>query len=116
MTDLERELMSAFGWLLYPIPVPPLVLSLIAAWTTTTGAVRYRRHGVPAGALRSTFAILVLLFDALAVLFTGAFSGLWALWTLMWLALPALVIAVALFAIRGQRAAHSPPPAYWDGM
>jgi hypothetical protein len=34
----------------------------------------------------------------------------------MWLALPALVIAVALFAIRGQRAAHSPPPAYWDGM
>lgn len=77
--------MSAFGWLLYPIPVP-------------------------AGAFRSTFAVLVLMFDALVVLFTGAFSGLWARWTLMWLALPALVTAVALFEIQRQRGAHSPPP------
>jgi hypothetical protein len=115
MTDLERELMSAFGWLLYPIPLPPLVLSLVAAWTTTTGAFRYRRHGVPAGGFRSTFAVLVLMLDAFVVLFAGAFSWSWALWQVIWLAGPALVTAAALFEIQRQRAAHSPPPAYWDG-
>lgn len=114
MTDLERELLSTFGWLLYPLPLPPLVLSLIAAWTTTRGARRFRRDGVPAGALRVSFAVLVLGFDALVVLFAGAFSGAWALWTLMWLAAPALVTAVALFQIRGRREAAQSPTFYWD--
>lgn len=114
MTDLERELMSMFGWLLYPLPLPPLVLSLIAAWTTTREDRRFRRHGVPVGALRSSFSVFVLGFDALVVLFTGAFSGAWALWTLMWLAAPALVTAVALLRIRRRRATAQPPTVYWD--
>lgn len=114
MTDLERELMSMFGWLLYPIPLPPLVLSLSAAWTTTRGARRFRREDVPVGALRLSFAVLVLGFDALVVLFAGAFDGAWALWTLMWLAAPALVTAVALFQIQRRRAAAQPPAVYWD--
>jgi hypothetical protein len=114
MTDLERELLSTFGWLLYPIPLPPLVLSVIAAWTTTRGARRLRRQGAPAGVARSSFAVLVLGIDALVVLFAGAFSGAWALWTLMWLAGPALVTVVALFQIRRLSGAAQSSAFYWD--
>jgi hypothetical protein len=102
-----------------PVDAPPLLLAqtflLLPCVVGVQEGDGARRHGVPVGAVRSTFAILVLTLDAFVVLFAGALSVFWALWQLIWLAVPALVTAVALFEIQRQRAAHSPPPAYWDG-
>lgn len=110
MTDLERDLINAFGWLLYPIPILPLLLSLIAAWTTVAGVRHHRRRdarAAPALPFRLGFGYLVLGLDLLAVLFCAAFAWAWALWTAMWLALPATVTAVALFIL--QKARAEPP-------
>lgn len=106
MTDLERDLINAFGWLLYPVPLLPLLFSLVAAWTTAAGVRHHRRREAAASptlSFRLGFGYLALGLDLLAVLFCAAFAWAWALWTTMWLAVPAAVTAVALFLLQKAR-------------
>ena len=106
MTDLERDLINAFGWLLYPVPLLPLLFSLVAAWTTAAGVRHHRRReaaAAPTLSFRLGFGYLALVLDLLVVLFCAAFAWAWALWTAMWLAVPATVTAVALFQLQKAR-------------
>jgi hypothetical protein len=99
VTDLERDLMGLVGPLIYPAPVVPLLLSVIAAYMSVRGARAYRRQEFPAALPRLPwvwYASLTVGLQLFVVLFAAAFSGVWALYILAWLILPFAVTIVAV--------------------